>query len=777
GVVMSTSGGLSSDWNDRRYEPDAVWAYQRLKHPTPPRDGATPIDAFIDHHLQQIALQPAGTADRGTLARRIAFDLTGLPPDTVELARYLDDKRPDELATSRYVDRLLASPHYGEQWGRHWLDVARYADSSGFANDYERPNAWRYRDYVIRSFSADKPYDTFVRQQIAGDEIDPTDPENLIAVGFLRMGPWEHTGMSVAKVTRQQFLDDVTDNVGQVFLAHALQCCRCHDHKFDPIPTRDYYRIQAVFATTQFATRDAAFLQSESTEGFDEQQFLRQRLDRYQKVVDAINAKKFKLEREWYAERGLEFAPRQVKEKAGTDPSEICPKNYGLTAQDLGLERIGRKYIERHSWELDRYLPLALSVYNGKTPQVRGTYRAIKMPKNPLGDGELQQVSILSGGDVFSPTLPVQPGVLSVVRSDPSADVIPDRYDGRRTAFADWLVDPNNPLPSRVMVNRIWHYHFGKGLAGNPNNFGSTGAKPTHPELLDYLATDFIRGDWSVQRIHRRILRSEAYRRDSRHPDAEQLDDKDPLGGALAVFSPRRLSAEELRDGMLVASGSLNRQIGGISNRPDINLEAALQPRQIMGTYAPSYQPNPLPAQRNRRTIYALRLRGLRDPMMEVFNQPSPDASCEMRSTSTVTPQSLTLFNSKQSYDRALAMASNLRKTHRDESDIDEILKRAIEWSLGRLAEGDELQLLRGHYEKMLVRHHSLRFEAQPIPATVTREAIDEITGESFEFVEELERYRQYQPELRLHETDASTRALADICLVLLNSNEFIYVE
>ena len=304
GVTVKTSGGLSPDWTNRTYKPEDLWAYQPLVRPAVPASpgrqsgGETrnPIDAFIDARLAALGLTPAPPADRRTLIRRVTFDLIGLPPTPGEIDAFVND--PDEKAYEKVVDRLLASSHYGEQTARHWLDAARYADSAGFANDYERGNAWRYRDYVVRSFNADKPYDRFVREQIAGDEIleermkdeggrmnmesdgaagvHPSafilhPSELLVAVGFLRMGPWELTGMEVPRVARQRFLDDVTDTVGQVFLGHALQCARCHDHKFDPVPTRDYYRIQAAFATTQIAERPAAFLKGENTAGFEEQ--------------------------------------------------------------------------------------------------------------------------------------------------------------------------------------------------------------------------------------------------------------------------------------------------------------------------------------------------------------------------------------------------------------------------------------------------------------------------------------------------------------------------
>ncbi|HUR53706.1 MAG TPA: DUF1549 domain-containing protein, partial [Gemmataceae bacterium] len=275
GVVVNTSGGLSPDWTARTYKPEDLWAYQPLRKPAVPKvAGTNPIDTFVNAKLTALGLKAAPPADRRTLVRRVTFDLTGLPPTPDQIDAFVTDADADGAAFAKVVDRLLASPHYGEQMARHWLDVTRYADSSGFANDYERGSAWRYRDYVVRSFNADKPYNRFVREQVAGDEIDPADPEMLVAVGFLRMGAWELTGMEVAKVARQRFLDDVTDAVGQVFLGHMLQCARCHDHKFDPVPTRDYYRLQAAFATTQVAERPDAFLPSENTTGFEEKKYL-----------------------------------------------------------------------------------------------------------------------------------------------------------------------------------------------------------------------------------------------------------------------------------------------------------------------------------------------------------------------------------------------------------------------------------------------------------------------------------------------------------------------
>ena len=732
GVLVKTSGGLSEDWTNRKYAPENLWAYQPVKRPKLPMKSANPIDAFIGEQLPK-GLKSAPLADRLTLIRRATFDLTGLPPTPKEIDNFIKDQKPG--AYGRLLNRLLASTHYGEQWGRHWLDVVRYADSGGFANDFERPNAWRYRDYVIRAFNSDKPYDQFVHEQIAGDELDAKNVENLIAVGFLRMGPWEQTGMSVAAVTRQFFLDDVTDSVGQVFLGHALQCARCHDHKFDPLPTRDYYSMQAVFANTQFAEVNAVFQPSENKDGFETHK-------KYHQLRDNEN-----------------------KRMLGGLPKERVSPN------DFGRERLGRKWSKLFSWGHDRYRPIAYTVYNGKPrAQKNVSSRQFKPKVNPDARMVPEKTAILTGGDLFSPADPVEPGALSVVGL--KAD-IPTEVNGRRTALAKWITHKDNPLTARVMVNRVWQYHFGRGLAGSPNNFGATGKKPTHPDLLDWLASEFMAKGWSVKELHRLIMTSETYRRASTHPTPERLAKLDPADNSYAVFRPRRLAAEELRDAMLAVTGELNQKPGGIPARPDMNLEAALQPRMIMGTFAPSYVPDTNPEQRNRRSVYALKLRGQRDPFMTTFNQPGPDKSCELRDSSNVTPQVFTLFNSEESADRALAFAARVLKETKGDGQA---VRRAFRLAFGRVpnkAEADDaLQLWKETTQEQARR----KPKARTYPTEVIRSANEENTGQTFTFVEKLFEYQDYQPDLQPHQVDARTRGFADLCLALLNANEFLYV-
>lgn len=788
GHPVKTSGGLSAEWTNRKYKPEGLWAYQPVKRPI-----TTHADSAAIDELLHISLPVAPAADRTTLLRRATFDLTGLPPTPEEIDAFLRDPQPDAAAFAQVVDRLLASRHYGERMAQHWLDVVRYADSSGFANDYVRGNAWRYRDYVVRAFNEDKPYDQFVREQIAGDEIDPGNPELLIATGFLRMGPWELTSMEVPRIARQRFLDDVTNSVGETFLAHSLQCARCHDHKFDPVPTRDYYGIQAVFATTQLAERDAPFLPSENRSGFVERQYLERSRAEHYDTLTRLDEKSLKAVEAWFAEKKIDPAPwqaalaeaRQMPQlrraslfsttrdlllKQGVPQDQFSPRMLGWTPEEIGMERIANKGLERLSWEMDRYKPFALAVYDGRTPQVKSVNHPIRMAEDRLTEGELEEPTIHIGGDPFSPGPAVSPCVLSVLGNVQKTPV-PDGIEGRRQAFAEWVANRDNPLTTRAIVNRIWLWHFGQAIAGNPNNFGSTGKKPTHPELLDWLAATFVEKGWSLKAMHRLIMNSEVYRRGTEHPDRKLLAEKDPNGTAYAVFQPRRLSAEELRDAMLAATGELNPAIGGIPNRPEINLEAALQPRQVMGTFASAWTPNPLPKERNRRSLYALKLRGLVDPAMEVFNAPAPDFSCERREASTITPQVFSLFNSKTSYLRALALANRaIRETPTDRAAIE----RCFLLACGHRPEEAELTACLTHWKKREADSAPLVF-ANP-PLEVRRGAVEENTGERFAFTEKLPACVDFVPDLQPTDVDARTRALAEVCLVLFNSNDFAYV-
>ena len=756
GEQVVTSKALSDDWQKRRYETKKLWAYRPLKVEKVP-EGEHPVDWFVNRKLKEAGLDPAPDASPRELYRRLSFGLTGLPPDPAQANKFESEFSKSKDALLGHAEELMASPHYGEHFARHWLDVARYADSAGFANDYARPNAWRYRDYIVRSFNHDKPYDRFVKEQVAGDEMEPANPENLVATGFLRMGPWEQTGMSVFKETRQMWLDDVTDSVGQTFLAHAMQCAKCHDHKFDPVPTRDYYGMMAVFSTTQFAERKAPFLPSESKHGFTGFRSLTQsKIAGYERQKKELAQKIARLKK-------AEIGNAKVGDN-GLDPGD-----------EASQSRIFKNLV-RHRIELDRVQPVTHAVFTGKTVAMKNVQGRLKMPEDPWAKGYLDPDVIYDGGSVYSQGDPVVPATLSAAESLGGMDArpFPAGQGKRRLALANWIVDNKNPLTARVMVNRIWSWHFGRGIAGNPNNFGGTGELPTHPVLLDYLADWFMKNEWSVKKLNALVLSSETYRRSSRHPDPKKLEEKDPKGQLYATFLPRRLVAEEIRDAMLRVSGELNPKVGGIPSRPDLNPEVAFQPRQIMGGTASVYEPDPLPSQRNRRTIYAEKIRGLRDPFLETFNQPGPDDSCELRQSSTVAPQALTLLNAEEVHDRALAFAARLLKERKKEPAV---IQRAFALALGRSASADELSACVERWKQATATEK----EKTPTPKTyskkIKRTVMAEKTGEPYDFWEVLPVFESYQPDLQGSEVDARTRGLAHVCLVIFNLNEFSYLD
>lgn len=756
GELVQTSGGLSKSWTNRRYDPQNLWAYRPLTVQQIPK-AEHPVDWFINQKLDSLELDPAPPAKPHELIRRLSYGLTGLPPEELDPSLAELFRSSPRIAAGIYAARLMDSEHYGEHFGRNWLDVVRYADSAGFANDYSRPNAWRYRDYVIRSFNEDKPYDQFAREQIAGDEMDANSPEHLIATGFLRMGPWEQTGMSVFRVTRQQWLDDVTDSVGQTFLGHALQCCKCHDHKFDPIPTRDYYSMMAVFSTTQFAEADAPFLATENQAGFDAaHHWTKTKIAAYVKQRAELNARVAK-------NKKSESGDAKVGDN-GLDPGD-----------EASLARM-QKNISRHTWELDKTKPIAFGVYTGKTIERKNVGNRLRLPQNPWKQGFLEDDTILTGGDAFTRGDPVSPAPLSAAASlgEMPQITFPSQEGKRRLALANWILDERNPLTARVIVNRVWSWHFGVGIAGNPNNFGATGSHPTHPKLLDFLADWFMQSNWSVKQLNELIVTSEAYCRSSRHLDPALLAEKDSTNTSYAVFRPRRLTAEEFRDSMLAVSGELNRQVGGIPCRPDINMEVAMQPRQIMGGTASVYEPDPLPSQRNRRSVYAEKTRGLRDPFLEAFNQPGPDKSCEMRETSIVAPQALTLFNATEVQDRALAMADRLMK----QDGMDETkIAAAFRLALGREALPNELAHCLDHWAKAVEIEASKVYEKPKFSMETQRTVMAEKTGEPYNFVEIMPAYDSYVPDLHPSNTDAKTRGLSQVCLVIFNLNEFAYLD
>ncbi|MCC6539168.1 MAG: PSD1 domain-containing protein [Bryobacterales bacterium] len=745
--VASAEASRAEPWD--KFEEKDLWAFRPLR----PRAAGRSIDSYL-----QGPAAPGPRADRRTLIRRVTFDLTGLPPTPDEVEQFVRDAAP--RAWERLVDRLLASPRYGERWARHWLDVSRYADTAGYSNDFERPNAWRYRDYVIRAFNQDKPYDRFVLEQIAGDELFPGDADALIATGFLRMGPWEHTGMSVEAVTRQLFLDDVTHATASTFLGLTLGCARCHDHKFDPLPTRDYYRLQAVFATTEFARPPLAFLAAENTAGLaplaaalDERvRRTKTNMDRFDAVSREFVMKKHGVTRADDLPKGVLEAAVRNKEGVGAEAFE----EYKLYQKHLALYKESQ----------DRYAPKAFAVSSGPLDGATDGGPNLRYPKR--AQYQPPDVHILPGGNVTTPGEAVKPGGLSLLTRFASypEPVIPEGIAGRRAALARWIADARNPLTARVMVNRIWQYHFGRGLAADASNFGKMGAKPTHPELLDALAWRFIDGGWSVKALHREILLTDAYQRAAKKDDA--------ANARYAWFAPRRLEAEALRDASLAVSGELSAESGGPGAFPEINEDVARQPQQRMGSVSPAYHASARKSQRHRRSIYMFQQRTLVDPMVEVFNGPALDLACERRDASTVPTQAFALFNSRFAHDRALAMALRVERETRG-AGVAARVERAFRLAYGREPGPEEFGIVMKHLARLTIHHTETPVLPRPAPKPVIHTITSELTGQHFRFVQ------QDDPEAYEHnphpsEVKPATRALADLALILLNSNEFLYV-
>jgi Protein of unknown function (DUF1549)/Protein of unknown function (DUF1553)/Planctomycete cytochrome C len=753
------------------YAEDDVWAFKPVKRYEVPIAGyaqgvQTPVDAFVLQKLNEKAIKPAPVADRTTLIRRATFDLHGLPPTPEEVAAFARDSAPTANAFEKVVERLLASPRYGERWGRHWLDVARYADTAGGSNDYERPSAWRYRDYVIRSFNEDKPYDRFIIEQLAGDELDPSNAENLIATGFLRMGPWEHTSMSVEAVTRQEWLDDVTHSTVITFLGLTMGCAKCHDHKFDPITTKDYYSVQAVFATTYFEGRSAPFLSSENISRAEAHRAQWQpRLERAERKYDEAALALGKKPRRRGAAQTTNNAPPEMPpqtELKRADPKQI---------ENLELERAYMKRVEFLNLALKRFAPLAFSVSSS----------GLKEKKPP------EETFILAGGNLSARGDKVFPAVLSAptvvplklnlkkARTEPPE--LPWTIEKRRLGLARWIADRDNPLTARVMVNRVWQYHFGKGIVETSNNFGKLGKRPTHPELLDWLAAYFVENGWSMKNLHRLLMNSAVYQRASQYTEAEKsaadLAAKvDPENNLLARFAPRRIEAEALRDSMLAVSGELNFEMGGPGEFPELNEDLVAQPRLIMGTVAPAYEASLAKAERNRRTIYTFQQRSLVNPLLEVFNGANLNESCEFRRTSTVAPQVFSLFNSRFSAYISLAFAKRLETMAKDRARQIEL---AFQIAFQRAPSSRERRQALAHLAAMIT-HHRAHSPAPRAPRAPAITAVNsEYNGETFRFTEDQD-WSRYEYNLSPSQVSAETRALAELCLALLNANEFVYV-
>jgi hypothetical protein len=669
------------------------WAFQPLRSPTPPIDpnddwSTTPIDHFVWESLREKEMVPAPQADRATLIRRLYFVLVGLPPTRSEIAEFLKDESANSVET--VIDRLLEDPRYGEHWSRFWLDLVRYSESDGWNQDAYRPLIWRYRDYVINAFNQDKPYAQFVRDQLAGDEMIE-NPEGMIASGFLRLGIYEYNQRD-ARGQWNDIMNEMTDVAGDVFLGMSMACARCHNHKFDPIPQNDYFKLRAFFEPVIWRDDLVAATEAQKKayqEGLTRwesetktlREELRALLEPYEKKKWFSTVDKFPLDiqacfymmesdRTSWQEQMTYLVSRQFMEEAG-GPYK------GMKKEDEAKHKALLKQIS----DLDHLKPPPL-------PEIMG-------------------VRDFSG--IVSPTVnpddprrrPIAPGFLDVLPAiSVDTSSLREGTTGRRTMLAQWIGDPRNPLTNRVIVNRIWQQHFGQGLVATSSDFGHLGETPTHPALLDWLTRSFLDGGGSFKKLHKTILLSSTWQQSARHPAAQDYQQRDPKDRLLWRARVRRLSAEQIRDAMLVASGELSPEIGG----PSVDEEVP------------------------RRSLYLKSMRNNTSNFLHGFDMATGLQSIAVRDSTTTPIQSLLLFNGKYAIKRSETMANRLLS---EGNDPDHSINEAF-----RIAWGTE---------------------PSEIERNNARQFLGVTNGEESQSID--------------------THRFQDLCHILFNSNQFLYLE
>ncbi len=588
------------------------WSFAKPERPPVAEIGVdqwvrNPIDAFVLARLRREGLEPTSAASRRTLVRRAYLDLHGLPPRPSQVDEFLRDRAPG--AYERLIDRLLSSERYGERWGRYWLDLVRYADTSGFETDHFYTTAWRYRDYVIESFNSDKPYTEFVREQVAADELWPTDMDlegtlNLprekwqnvnrrIGTSLFTLGAFPVEFTYYGDLYRSEWRAEAIDMLGSAFLGLTIECARCHDHKSDPISQRDYYRLTAFFAGSAEVEIPLGSL-------FDIQ---------------------------------------------------TSTRGFPLLAQARALKRMAKRTNRTASPEERRAMLQRLGEAYLRAPEPHPSAKVLGY------EGQVPQTYVLSHGDFRRRGERVEPGFPAVLPEGPelhepkSGAFVPRR----RAALAEWLTSPEQPLLGRVMANRIWQHHFGQGLVPTPSNFGRQGDPPSHPQLLDWLAVEFADRGWSIKAMHRLIMLSATYR--SASVASTDAIEADPDNRLLGRMNRRRLDADAIRDTILAVSGSLNLKMGGVGIIP------ALTGEEILAARMPRLWPaNPDPTEHNRRSVYLQVKRSLTLPMLQIFDAPDTARSCSRRETSTVAPQALAMMNSRFVLEQSDAFADRLRR-------------------------------------------------------------------------------------------------------------------
>ncbi len=639
-VTAKREHGFSITDEDRDY-----WAFRPVKHPRlAKRNGnQAPIDQLIQAQLDARGIAANPIADKATLIRRAYFDLIGLPPTYGEMQAFVNDDSPD--AWPRLVEHLLGLPQYGERWGRHWLDVVRFAQTNGYERDDEKPLVWKYRDYVIRSFNEDKPYDRFVMEQIAGDELTDVDNDSLIATGFYRLGVWDDEPDDL-RAAEFEGLDDMLKTTSETFMGLTVGCARCHDHMFDPISQRDYYEMLAFFRNVRFYDKPKYEWDSAT----------------YSPLIAPLEV----------------FAWQNQPDKPKDAKPPWDGREYAMTVR------------EHSAKPMDTHL--------------------------------------LIRGNAGRPSKKVEPEFLKVLaKAKPAIEKSPNPFTtGRRLALAKWIASPGHPLTARVMANRIWQFHFGRGLVATPNDFGKAGKPCANPALLDWLAAEFVGGGWSIKHMHRVIVNSEAYRRTSWQNPMNQ--NADPGNELIWRQNLRRLEAEAIRDAILKTSNSLNTAMGGRGFYPNFSGEViagASKPGRGWGYSRADEQA--------RRSVYAFVKRTMMVPFLEVFDYSGTEGSIGARAVTTVAPQALTLLNSDFVSGQARRLAAELAPTNT--GDTATLVNTLFRQTLARDATAEEIAFGQRYLRQQEARHHEVRHQlvfSQDVPASIERGFRNKLPQEKF---------------------------------------------
>jgi cytochrome c553 len=743
-------------------EPDAkerqFWSFRTPARPAVPEVRSasrvrTPIDAFILEKLEAQGLGLSPEVSKQVLLRRAYFDLVGLPPSLEEIQAFMSDTRPG--AYERLIDRLLESPHYGERWGRHWLDAAGYTDESGFANDLKtlvlNEGIWRYRDYVVRSFNQDRPYDRFLTEQLAGDELvdwqsapkyTPEILDALIATGYSRL----MMDLTDAKEVNNppyyhDVLSRVVDDLASGVLGLTGGCARCHDHKYDPISQKDYYRMVSVFAS---AYNPEAWTQPKDRFLPDVSKADQEEIARHNAEIDRplselnkqLSALRGPHERRLFESKLAAAVPEPLR--ADVRIAFETPLEQRTAVQKYLFDKL-KNVLEIRPSEVDQALTEAERANQSKLQEkiatLQGWRRSYGKIQALWDTGSPPKMHLLRRGNLETPGAPVSPGFFSVLAKPGCADAIrpsgsQGNSSGRRLALARWLTDREHPLTARVFVNRVWMHHFGKGIVATPENFGRMGALPTHPELLDWLAVEFMENGWKLKRLHKLIMTSSVYRQSSRRSgedvvsQAEKVDSENSL---LWRMNLHRVEAEVLRDSVLAVSGRLDRTAGG----PPVLLDGGADGLITVSEKGPD------PSNRWRRSIYLLARRNYSASFLDVFDFPVMALNCTRRTPSATPLQSLSLMNSEFIMQQAVAFARRVVETAGKTAGLKKQIETAMMLALARAPSSDELQWATAHVQKTENRYLDLKTPA----------------------------------------AEAAQKALASVCQVLLGGNEFLYIE